>query len=247
MAKQSGLGDNLYVDGHNVSGDVGSVDTVAAPQNLLDVTGIDKSAHERIGALRDGNIKFTAFFDAAVGQAHSVLRTLPTTDRYVAYFRGTAIGNPAAAMLAKQIGYDGKRGTDGSYTLVVDCQGNGYGLEWGNQLTPGLRNDTTATSGTANDFGASTSGGWQAYLHVNAFTGTDVTIKLQDSADNTSFTDLAGGAFTQVTTAPGAQRISAGSSATVRRYVRAVTTTSGGFTSLTFAVVFVKNSVQVVF
>ena len=248
MAKQSGLGDNLYVDGNNVSGDVGAVDTIASPQNLLDVTGIDKSAHERIGALRDGQIKFTAFFNAATGKIHSVLKTLPTTDRFVTYFRGTTIGNPAASILAKQIGYDGKRGNDGSYTFAVDCQGNGYGLEWGNQLTAGFRTDTAATNGTSYDFGAATSFGFQAYLHVNAFTGTDVTIKLQDSADNSSFTDITSGAFTAVTGAtPLAQRIAVGGTATVRRYVRVVTVTTGGFTSATFAVMLVKNGQAVSF
>ncbi len=248
MAKQSGLGDNLYVDGNNVSGDVGSVDTIAAPQNLLDVTGIDKSAHERIGALRDGEIKFTAFFNAATGKIHSVLKTLPTTDRYVSYFRGTTIGNPAASILAKQIGYDGKRGSDGTYVFDVDCQGNGYGLEWGNQLTAGLRTDTAATNGASYDFGAATSFGFQAYLHMNAFSGTDVTIKLQDSADNSSFTDISSGAFTAITTTtPQAQRIAVGGTATVRRYVRAVTVTTGGVTSVTFSVMLVKNSAAVTF
>src|SRR5690349_7370104 len=99
MAKQSGLGDNLYIDGNNVSGDVGSLDTIATPVNLLDVTGIDKLAHERIAAVRSGEIKFTAFFNAAVGKTHSVLKTLPRTDRIVTYCRGTTIGNPAASLL----------------------------------------------------------------------------------------------------------------------------------------------------
>jgi len=248
MAKQSGLGDNLYIDGNNVSGDVGSLDTIATPINLLDVTGIDKSAHERITAIRTGEIKFTAFFNAATGKIHSVLKTLPRTDRIVTYCRGTTIGNPAASLLAKQIGYDGKRAADGSYLFAVDALSNGYGLEWGNQLTAGLRTDTAATNGTSYDFGASTSFGFQAYLHVNAFSGTDVTVKLQDSADNSSFADVASGAFTQITTTTAqAQRLAVGGTATVRRYVRVVTTTSAGFTSATFAVMLVKNGAAVTF
>ena len=44
MAKQSGLGQRLYVGGFDISGDVGSIDNASTPTALLDVTGIDKLA-----------------------------------------------------------------------------------------------------------------------------------------------------------------------------------------------------------
>lgn len=249
MSKTGGLGDNLHIDGNNVSGDIGSIDTIASPMKTIDVTSIDKSAFERIGGLRDGNIKFTAYFNAATGKVHSVLKTLPTTDRILTYCRGTALGNPAAMMLAKQINYDGKRGQAGDYTFSVDAEANAYGLEWGQQLTAGMRTDTAATNGTSVDqTTVSTAFGWQAYLHHNALTGTDYTVKLQDSADNSTFTDLASGAFTQITTTtPKAQRLAVGGTAVVRRYIRAITVTTGGFTSATFAVSFVRNTQAVTF
>jgi hypothetical protein len=84
-------------------------------------------------------------------------------------------------------------------------------------------------------------------LQVTAFVGTDVTVKLQDSADNITFLDVASGAFTVTTAAHTAQRISVGGTATVRRYVKATTTTSAGFTSATFSVVLVKNVYAVKF
>ncbi|MET8475432.1 hypothetical protein ABZY90_19550 [Streptomyces sp. NPDC006422] len=81
--------------------------------------------------------------------------------------------------------------------------------------------------------------GLQAYLHVFTFAGTDATVKLQhshDDGDTDTYVDITGGGFTQITTAPGAQRIAVTAGTEIRRYVRAVTTTSGGFTSLVFAV-----------
>lgn len=249
--KTSGLGDQFYVDGNNISGDVGSVDNVSAPQVLLDMTGIDKFAMERVGGLRDGNMKFTTFFNAATGKVLSVLKTLPRTDRIATYFRGTAIGNPAASLPAKQLNYDGKRATGGAYTFSAEAQANGFGIDWGNQLTAGMRTDSAATNGTGYDYGAtigSTSFGWQAFLQFNVLTGTDVTVKIQDSADGVTFADLAGGAFAQVTTTtPQAQRLAVGGVATVRRYVRASTVTTGGFTVATFAVQFTKNLAAVTF
>lgn len=243
--KSSGLGDGLHIAGFNASGDIQQLGAVGGGPALLDVTGIDKSAHERIGGLRDGRIEMTTFFnsDPVNGATHEKLSALPRTDVILTYCRGTTLGGAAASLVAKQIGYDPTRGTDGSLTFGVAAQANGYGIEWGQQLTAGVRTDTAATNGTAIDTTASASFGAQAYLQVFSFTGTDATITIQDSADNTTFANVTGLSFTQVTAAPASQRIATSNTATIRRYVRVVTTTTGGFTSLAFAVNFVKNQV----
>lgn len=239
MAKQTGLGDNFYLAGYDLSGDVGSIGNVSCPQGTIDVTDISQSAYERRGGQRDGMIEWTSFFNDAAAQAHPVLSALPTADIDVTYCRGTTIGNAAACLRAKQINYDPTRGDDGSLTIAVQATANAYGLEWGQLLTAGKRTDTTATNGASIDTAASASFGWQAYLQAFALTGTSCTVTIQDSADNSSWSNLANAAFTAFTT-NGTQRLQAASStATVRRYVRAIT--SGTFTSATFAVVFIKN------
>lgn len=451
--KQSGLGDNFYVGGYDLSGDTASLDGISGGPAVIEVTGINKSAYERIGGLRDGHVEWTSHYNPSAGQEHVALSSLPTADQQVMYFRGTTLGNAAAALVGKQLNYDMTRADDGKLTLKVNVDGNGFGLEWGNNLTAGLRTDTAATNGTGVQFaqtnenytsipgtagnyvstpdagsldivgdidvrarvapstwtpasqqyvlakwtttanqrsyalildttgvlilqwsvdgtavtsksstanlsslaanatkwiratldvdngatgntvvfytsddgstwtqlgnsvvtagvtsifsssapleiGSHTGGtagnfngkffrgsvlsgisgtpvaqpissassnavtdttpltwtvngtaavtaynpyGAQAYLQVFSFTGTDVTVKIQDSADNATFADVAGLAFTQVTTAPGAQRISVSNTTTIRRYVRAATTTTGGFTSATFTVILVAN------
>lgn len=246
MAKESGLGDRLLVGGYDLSGDVNSP-ALSGGNSPLVVTGLDKAAFERIGGVRDGSINWTAFFNTAAGHAHPVLSALPTADVQVAYLHTTVLGGPAAAIVAKQIGYDGTRGDDGAFTFALQAQANGYGLEWGQQLTAGLHTDTAATNGASIDQGAATAFGAQAYLQVTALTGTDVTVKIQDSADNSSFADVTGLTFTQTTTAPTTQRIATASGQAIRRYLRAVTTTSAGFTSVTFSVVVCINPVAVAF
>lgn len=246
MAKTSGLGDNFYIGQYDLSGDVGSLSSVHGGNTPLPVTGINSSANERIGGKRDGGMSFMTYFNTATGRAHPALSILPTTDRIASYFRGAAIGNEVASLVGLQIGYDGSRAEDGGFTFNVDVQADKYGLEWGLQLTPGLRTDTAATLGTALDTTASVSQGAQAYLHVTAFTGTDVTIKIQDSADNVTFADVTGLTFTTVT-AVTSERIATASGAAIRRYLRATTTTSGGVTSVTFAVNVVKNATAVTF
>ena len=92
--------------------------------------------------------------------------------------------------------------------------------------------------------------GAQAYLQAFSFAGTDVTVKLQHSHDNGStdaFADITGGAFTQITSGPTVERIAVAAGTEIKRYVRAVTVTTGGFTSLVFAVAVNVNVTAVTF
>lgn len=243
MSKQTGLGSAFWVSGNDLSGDVQQVNKCSGSQAVIDVTDITQSAYERRGGIRDGAIDWTSYFDPTT--AHPVLSALPTADVLVSYIPPTvALGNPACAMVAKQINYDPTRAHAGDLTVAVSSQANGDGLEWGKLATPGKRTDGAATNGTGVDDGASTAFGLQAYLHLFAFTGTDVTIKLQDSADNVTFADLAGAAFAQVTGgAPAFQRIVISNAATVRRYLRVATVTTGGFSNAVFAVIYDRNAV----
>lgn len=249
MTKQGGLGDNFYVAEFDLSGDVGSIGNISGGPAALEVTAINKSGHERLGGVRTGQMEWSTFFNKATGQAHPALSSLPTTDRVASYFRGTTLGNPAASQVAKQLNYDGQRANDGGLTLGVQALANGYGVQWGRQVTAGKRTDTGATNGASIDDGAASSFGLQAFLHVFAFTGTDVTMKLQESSDDgggDAFADVVGGGFTQVTGVT-SQRIATADDLAVERYLRLVTTTSGGVTSVTFAVVVVRNLTAVEF
>jgi len=249
MAKQGGLGDNFYVAEFDLSGDVGSIGNISGGPAALDVTPVNKSGHERIGGLRTGVMEWSTFFNDADNQAHEALSSLLTTDRVVSYFRGTTLGNPAASEVAKQVNYDGNRANDGGLALAVQALANGYGVQWGRQATAGTRTDTGATNGSSIDDGAASSFGLQAFLHVFAFTGTDATVKLQESSDDgggDAFADVTGGGFTQVTGVT-SERIATADDLAVERYLRVVTTTSGGFSSMDFAVVVVRNETAVAF
>lgn len=241
MAKQSGLGDNLYIAGYDLSGDIGSLGRIGGGPAALEVTGINKEAFERIGGLRGGSMEYTAYFNPASGQVHDRLSSLPTADQLMTYCRGTVLGAPAASLVAKQLNYDPTRGNDGALTFEIEAQSNGTGLEWGRLLTAGMRTDTSATNGDSVDFGASSSFGLQAYLHVFAFTGTSITVKLQQSSDDggsDAFADVTGGAFTAATGIT-SQRIATATNLSVERYLRVVTT--GTFSNAVFAVMVSRN------
>lgn len=242
MTKQSGLGDNFYVDGFDISGDVASLETISVARATLDMTGIDKSAMERVHGLGTGEMSFSTRFNDATGQQHPVLKNPPATNSILTYFRGTAIGSPAASLQAKRVSYDFTRGDDGSLTFNVQALSNVYSLDWGYQLTAGKRTDGSATNGSSFDQASTSPGafGGQLWVHLFAFTGTSVTIKVQESSDNgagDAFADVTG-ATTGALTAVGAVRVQTGL-INVERYVRCVTT--GTFSNAVFAVQWLRN------
>ncbi len=242
MAKESGLGANFYMDQYDLSNDTNAFGGISKALNPIDMTGIDKYAPERKAGQLTGSIDLTTFFNPT--NAHAAYSTLPRTDRQLSYFTKTTLGAPVASMIGKQVGYDPDRGADGNLTATVQAQSNAYWLDWGLSLTAGKRTDTTATNGTGVDFsiqGMPASFGLQAYLHVFAFTGTSVTIKLQSSSDNgagDAFADVTGGGFTLVTGVT-KERIQTSRTLAIERYLRVVT--SGTFSSVTFAVAVATN------
>lgn len=251
MAKQAGMGDNFYIAGIDVSGDIASLSKVGGGPALLDVTAINASAMERIGGQKSGEISFNSFFNdggasnraGATGSTFLTLSALPSTDVILNYARGTTLGNKGAGLVAKQVNYDLNRGQDGSLMFSTQALSNAYPLEWGVQLTAGKRSDTGAVSASSStsvdDYGSATAFGWSAYLQVFSFTGTSITVAIRDSADNSTFAAITGASFTAATGVT-SERIQASSAtAAVRRYLSIHTT--GTFTQCTFAVLFVRH------
>ncbi len=239
MAKETGLGAAYYLDGVDLSGDTNAVERISTSMGLIPQTGIDKSAMERAPGLLDGEISWTSFFNPA--RAHPKLEDLPRADVMGSYFhKGAILGTPTASIIAKQANYDPTRAADGQLTLKVQTLSNGFSLDWGLALTAGEKTDTAAANGTGVDFqdwGGGNSFGLQAYLHLIAFTGTDVTIKLQQSSDNgvgDAWADVVGGSFGALTAAPQGLRIATARDQAVERYLRVVTT--GTFSNAVYRV-----------
>jgi hypothetical protein len=172
------------------------------------------------------------------GTEHDILSTLPTADTIASYFRGTTLLSPCASIYGRQLNYDPTRDNTGNLTMAVEVQSDGYGLEWGVQLTAGLRTDTTGTTGSyVDDNGAGTSFGAQAYLQIIEFAGTSVDVKIEHCTTS-------GGSYSSLIdfgsqTGIGAWRQSVSNSTTVDRYLKVVT--SGTFTYATFAVHWTRN------
>ena len=84
MAKETGLGFAVSVDDsggtlRDISNDIVSF-SLNTPRGVQDVTGIDKSAMERLLLLADGQISLNGVFNAdASNMSHDVFKTVPST------------------------------------------------------------------------------------------------------------------------------------------------------------------------
>lgn len=84
MAKESGLGwTTLSVDdgtgsAQDIKNDVTNFE-FSTPRGVQDVTGVDKSAYERILLLADFSITLNGVFNDAANRAHAVLKTVSST------------------------------------------------------------------------------------------------------------------------------------------------------------------------
>lgn len=233
--KQNGLGNKLIIGIYDISNDVGQVSEISNPSGVQDSTGIDKYAVEKMKTKASPKLSLQGFFNN-VG-AHSNLSLLPNADVIVSYLAGSALGDVSASLGAKQINYDYDYSDSGELGFSVDIEGSqGLGMAWGRQLTNGTETVTSVGALPGFDFGGSANGGTFC-VHVLSLIGTDITIELESSTDNTTWLSTG---YSTVTTNPEVNLISIPKSATVNQYVRAVL--SGAFTSADIFVSYSKGS-----
>jgi len=120
MAKTTGLGLTVSIDDgagalQDISNDITSF-TVNTTRGEQDVTGLDKSAMERLLLLGDADISLTGVFNAAANMSHDVFKAIGTI------FAGqvgrtVTIAYPDAVTLSMEVvfsSYNIARGADGS-------------------------------------------------------------------------------------------------------------------------------------
>lgn len=144
------------------------------------------------------------------------------------------LGNKAIMLKGEHISYQIRSTTTDAVRIVAGGTADG-GVRTAGVLLHILEQETTTENGSSVDNGAGTSNGGVGHLHVTAFSGTSATVKIQDSANDSAFSDLV--TFASVT-GVGAQRIPV--TGTVDRYLR-YAITADNFTTMTLAVSFARN------
>jgi hypothetical protein len=120
MAKVSGLGDTISVDDSGGSARAISNDitdfAINLPTALLDSTGVDKSAQERLTGLQDGTVTLNGVTNFASNQSHDVFKTRTGTRTVTITLYEDGSGDPQLGMEMLVDSYNITRGSDGSST-----------------------------------------------------------------------------------------------------------------------------------
>lgn len=121
MAKESGLGMSIAVDesggsARTISNDITSFN-LSTPRGVQDVTGLDKSAVERLLLLADGQVTINGVFNDASTLSHDVFKTVPSTT--AARTVTITISGKVMAMEMFFTDYALTRAADGSMTWTV--------------------------------------------------------------------------------------------------------------------------------
>lgn len=126
MAKTSGLGSVVKVDdsggtARTISNDITNYQ-FSTPRAVQDVTGVDKSANERILLLADYSVTFNGVANFATNLSHDVFKTISSTsvNRTVELDPiGTTTGNPLLTNECLLTDYQLTRGNSGELTWQV--------------------------------------------------------------------------------------------------------------------------------
>lgn len=240
MAFVHGKDSRVIMDDFAMSGYLRGVDTDAQVE-LADTTVFGDEGHKFTPGLDNGSLTFDGVWDSepsSSGADFAVEAKKQAADASVVTVapEGFTLGNRVKSAEARINAY-------GITSPVADAVGFSAGWQTEGQVDAGvslhdLTAETATGNGTAHDGAASSSNGGVSFLHVTANTMNDTTvIKIQDSPDNSVWSDLA--TFTTVAAATtAAERIAA--SGTVDRYLRAVRTCNGTG-SITFAAGFSRR------
>lgn len=121
MAKQGGMGFAVAVDdsagvARTISNDVTNL-AYSTPRGVQDVTGVDKSAMERLLLLADMSVTLNGVHNNAANLSHAVFKTVPSSS-----VNRTTTLTISAQVLAGELlysDYSTTRGQDGSLTWTA--------------------------------------------------------------------------------------------------------------------------------
>lgn len=224
------IGDEIALTGYlnqiSVSGSVQTVSTT--------VFGLDDETY--LAGLGSGSLSMNGLFDGTANASDVELwdALAASSGKVVTIGHGgLAIGNGVTMLSGRITSHNVQAPTNDAVRLSASWTADG-GVRGGVAL-----HDLTAETTTGNfasvDQGASSAFGGIGHLHVTAFSGTNIDIRIQDSANNSTWADLI--AFSSVTGVTQQRSTVAG---TIDRYVRCIIQ-AGTFTSCTFTVGLTRN------
>lgn len=236
MAFVHGKNTAVLLNAFDLSAYLNSADQTITVETA-ETTCFGSSAKSYIPGLRDGTVSVGGYFDGAANAVDSVMATaIGSTSNSVLSVadEGLTIGNRALVVQAIDTSYQVTGAVGDAVTIAAEFQVEGSGAGGSGAYrgvvlsTLASQSGTGPTSLTAVDNTAGTSNGLVANLHITSNTAS-LTVKIQHSTDNVTFTDLV--TFTAFAGTGSEHKITTG---TVNRYLRVQWSGTAG--TRTFAV-----------
>jgi hypothetical protein len=211
----------ILIDGYQIGGYINEFTEKDRKATLEDTTCCGDSWVERsFAGQKTAGFSIGGFFDDADDASNEALAEQYAARTICYSLEGNATGCNVVMMSGPMESVYSRVARRGELQKVkADIEGSG-GVEDGKLIAP-LAARTTAgnTQAAPVDNGAASADGGAVYLQMSALAlggSTNVIVKLRDSADNTTFTDVTGGAFTAVTAAPAKERLAI--AGTIKQY-----------------------------
>jgi hypothetical protein len=235
MAFSHGSKAKVYLDGYDLSSYTRNV-TTSSSLDLQDASVLGNTFKTYVVGLNDATMTYEGLLDGAASASDEIWNNIQAASNsgtvsrtlYVPQGPGAQPSGTTATycygMEAWNTSVERSTGVDNVASWSAEMQSN-IGIErlalyhpFGAEVAGG---NTTSLDNTA----VSTTAGGTAYLLV--LSGASLVVKVQDSADNSAWADLASFTFTSAS-ARTTQRIST-TSGTIRRYTRVLWTGTGTF------------------
>ena len=233
---------NVFIDKYDFStyfNDVSASTTV----DTAETSAFGTTAKTYVVGERDGSISLSGMFEstALVGTDVFFNTALGNATKSLLIIAPEGHGNGYGAIMARadNTSYEVSSAIADIVQASAEFQSSDA-VEHGKILSSGSTVSATG-NGTSVDNGAATTNGGAGYLSVPVNTRNgNITVKIQHSADNSTFADLV--TFTVVSSSTAtSQRVEVASGTTVNRYLRVNYTVAGSTGSATPVVAFTRR------
>jgi hypothetical protein len=227
MAAVHGSKADLVGNGYVISDFLNSVSFGGSRDAAEDTTFKDTSK-TYVPGLKDQAFSCEGIWDGDVDAADAILHAAfaSDVDGLFSYFPmgQETIGNPAYTMDAIESSYEITTDVGDVAQISAEIQSGTQGRFTRGKVARAMAVAAAGGNTTGMDWTAASTAGGSLTVHATA--SSTLNVKLQDSADNATFADVAGGSLTFVT-GRGSQRLVF--SGTIRRYTRVLWTGTGTF------------------
>jgi hypothetical protein len=235
MAAVHGKDGAVLFDEYDLSAYLTQV-SMGKQSQAVNITTFGNDDKVYLPGLGEGSVSLQGIWDGDAGASDVVLDAAVGANAVITVGLGalSAVGNPTIMLRALDASYQQRATVNDAVRITANATANG-GIRVAGRVLQPLEAETTTFDGTSVDNGASSAFGGVGHIHVTAFSGTSATVKIQDSANDSSWADLI--TFANVT-GVGAERLLVAGQ--VDQYLR-FSITADNFTSMTIACSFARN------